>query len=77
MNRHCRWNGLAIRIGLLAVFVAVISLAGGVMTAFAADLADVAGVTPAVHSLLVNSSAALIALAGVALHAKSIRSWRP
>ena len=46
------------------------------MTAFAADLADAAGAPPAVHSLLVNLSAALIALAGVALHAKSVRIWR-
>ena len=77
MNRHRRWNALAIWIGLLAVFVATISLAGGVVTAFAADLADAAGVTPAVHSLLVKTSAALIALAGVALHAKSVCIWRP
>jgi len=77
MNRHRRWNALAIRIGLLAAFVVTTSLAGGMVTAFAADLADAAGATPAVHSLLVNTSAALIALAGVALHAKSIRSWRP
>ena len=77
MNKHRRWNALAIRIGLLAAFVATISLAGGVVAAFAADLADAAEVTPAVHSLLVHFSAALIALAGVALNAKSVRTWRP
>ena len=77
MNRHRHWNALAIRIGLLAVLVATISLAGGVVTAFAADLADAAGATPAVHNLLVNASAVLIVLAGVALHAKSVRTWQP
>ena len=66
----------AIRIGLLAAFVAAISLAGGAVTAFAADLADAAGATPALHHFLVNSSAALIALAGVVFHAKSVRTWR-
>jgi hypothetical protein len=73
MNGH--WQALAIRIALLTAFVATISLAGGAVTAFATDLADAAGAPPALHYFLVNASAALIALAGVELHTRSVRTW--
>ena len=75
MNRHRYWQAPAIRIALLTAFIGAISLAGGAVTAFAADLADAAGAPPAAHYLLVNGSAALIALAGVLFHARSIRTW--
>ncbi len=47
---------------------------GGVVIAFAGELIDVAGATPALHSLIVKGSAAAVAFAGVALQDKLVRT---
>ena len=60
-----RSQARAVRTILLALFVVSISLVGGMVTAFAADLAQAAGAAPAIQRLLIVSSAALTALAGV------------
>ena len=58
------------KIAQLGCFVGAISLMGGVVIAFAGELIDVVGATPALHSLMVKGSTAAIAFAGVALQDK-------
>jgi hypothetical protein len=66
---------LGLRITLLAMFVGIFSLVGSMATAIAGALADAGGGTPMLHNLVINSSAALVALLGVVLHAKFVRTW--
>jgi len=58
------------KIAQLGCFVGAISLMGGVVIAFAGELIDMAGATPALHSLMVKGSGAAVAFAGVALQDK-------
>jgi hypothetical protein len=77
MDRDRKMKSFGARIGPLVCFVAAISLIGSIAAAFASDFADTAGATPALRNLVVHGSAALVALAGVALHGKFIRTERP
>jgi hypothetical protein len=56
------------KIAQLGCLVGAISMIGGVAIAFA--LIDAAGATPALHSLVVMGSAAVVAFVGVALQDK-------
>ena len=58
------------KIAQLGCLVGAISMIGGVAIAFAGALIDAAGATPALHSLVVMGSAAVVAFVGVALQDK-------
>jgi len=75
MDKHRKAVRLELRITLLVSFVVIVSMVGSMATAIAGALADAGGGTPLLHSLVINSAAALIATAGVILHARFVRTW--
>jgi hypothetical protein len=70
MNR--RSQASLTRFALLAALIAATSLTGGIVTAFAADLAHAAGAPLELQRCLVIGSAALVAFIGMWITA---RSW--
>jgi hypothetical protein len=75
MDKRRRAIRLGLRITLLVSFVVIVSVIGSMATAIAGALTDAGGGTPLLHSLVINSVAALIATVGVVLHTKFVRTW--